>query len=444
MEDGDGFSVFQLYQKVLSGRRAAVRARQQGWKVKPRIYSLRLLFWMMIFQRLQAPGTLRQAVQSLRRQKWERLRPPPLSGGHRAVSVCTGGYCRARQRVPTGVVRELTSFLSTELQKYVAESWPQQRPVYVFDGSSLQMQAEAELKQLYPPGRNQHGRAHWPVMRIVVLHDARTALALPPAWAPMFGPQAASEQALAAALIDQTPPEAILLGDRNFGIFFIAYEACRRRRDIILRLTKARAGSLGGRDLLPGSEQKLVWRPSPWDRRQHPEMPEDAQVSGRLLVLPVRGGREPIYLFTNLEATAEHVLELYGLRWNIESDLRSLKRTVHLHRLASKSKEMIDKEIWAAVAAYNLVRAVIVLAARQAHLDPRQLSFSAVLYLVNGALPDLLACSPHKARRELRRLIDLATTCTLPRRRHPRSYPRAVWRPGFRYPAKSEHTGASK
>ena len=57
-------------------------------------------------------------------------------------------------------------------------------------------------------------------------------------------------------------------------------------------------------------------------------MPEDAQVSGRLLVLPVRGGREPIYLFTNLEATAEHVLGLYGLRWNIESDLRSLKRTV--------------------------------------------------------------------------------------------------------------------
>ena len=104
---------------------------------------------------------------------------------------------------------------------------------------------------------------------------------------------------------------------------------------------------------------------------------------------------------------------------------------------------MIDKEIWAAVAAYNLVRAVIVLAARQAHLDPRQLSFSAILYLVNDALPDLLACSPHKARRELRRLIDLATTCTLPRRRHPRSYRRAVWRPG-RYPAKSEPTGASK
>lgn len=438
-------SIFRLYQRILSGRRAEALAQQQGWKVKARIYSLGLLFWMMIFQRLQAPGTLLQAVQSLRQEKWEPLRPrPSRRRRRRAVSARTGGYCRARQRVPTGMVRMLTDYLTTQLQKCLAEPSPQPRPAYVLDGSSLQMQPEAELQQSYPPARNQHGRAHWPVMRIVVLHDARTGLALPPAWAPMFGPQALSEQALAPPLMEQTPREAVLLGDRNFGIFFIAFAASKRQRAVILRLTKSRAECLGGRDLRPGTEPKVVWRPSPWDRRQHPELPEDAQVSGRLLVRAARGWREPIYLFTTLEEPAEQVLELYGLRWNIETDLRSLKRTVRLHRLASKSRDMIEKELWVALAAYNLVRAVILLAARQANLDPRQLSFSAVLYLVNGFLPDLLTCSPHKARREIQRLIDLAASCTLPKRRHKRSYPRAVWRPGYRYPARREHNVASK
>src|SRR2546426_8808095 len=100
MKDDALVSVLQLYQRVLSGRRAEALARQQGWKVKARIYSLGLLFWMMIFQRLQAPGTLLEAVQWLRREKWERLRPRPSQHGFpRAVSVYTGGYCRARQRI---------------------------------------------------------------------------------------------------------------------------------------------------------------------------------------------------------------------------------------------------------------------------------------------------------------------------------------------------------
>ncbi len=436
-------SVLQLYERIFSGQRAEQLARTEGLKVHAKLYVVELLFWLMIWQRLQAPGTLTQAVQSVRRGEWARLRPGQQRGRKRA-SVRTGGYSRARGRLPRQVVATLTSYLTAELQKYLAEQWPESRPVYVLDGSSLQMQPTAELRERYPAARNQHGRAHWPVMRIVVLHDARTGLALAPAWAPMFGPQARSEQALATPLMDQTAREAVLLGDRNFGIFFIAWQAAQRKRDVVLRLTKARAESIGARGVAPGSELPVVWQPSPWDRRHHPELPEQAQVSGRLLVLAARGWREPIYLFTTLTDPAPQVLELYGLRWNVETDLRALKRTVRLHRLTSKSNAMVEKEFWAAVAAYNLVRAVMLLAARQANLDPRQLSFSTVLYLVNGFLPRLLSCSERTARRETKRMIELAADCTLPKRRRARSYPRTVWRPGFRYPARRENDVASK
>lgn len=84
--------------------------------------------------------------------------------------------------------------------------------------------------------------------------------------------------------------------------------------------------------------------------------PSDACLRGRVIVCLRPGWREPLYLFTTLDASAEDVVELYGLRWNIETDLKSLKQTVHLNRLRSRSMNLVEKELLAALAAYNLVR----------------------------------------------------------------------------------------
>jgi len=83
-----------------------------------------------------------------------------------------------------------------------------------------------------------------------------------------------------------------------------------------------------------------------------------------------------LYLFTTLTISADEVVALYGKRWNVESDLRGLKQTARLRRIAVHSVEMMEKELLAAVLAYNLVRAVMVMAARKAGLHTRQLSFT--------------------------------------------------------------------
>jgi hypothetical protein len=144
-------------------------------------------------------------------------------------------------------------------------------------------------------------------------------------------------------------------------------------------------------------------------------------------------------LFTTLTEPAAEVLRLYGLRWNIEIDLRSLKQTVRLHRLTVKSDDMVEKELWAAIMAYNLVRTVLCLAAMQIGAHPRELSFTHVLYLVNGFLPHLLAdARSSKAKREAQRLIELAAKCKLPKRKNRRSYPRAVWPTPHRFPLRCQ------
>jgi len=86
---------------------------------------------------------------------------------------------------------------------------------------------------------------------------------------------------------------------------------------------------------------------------------------------------EILYSFTTLDLKANRILALYKPRWHIETDLRSLKRTVNLHEVASKAKTGWEKEVLMAVSAYYVVRAVMYLSAAGANLRSRQLSTSA-------------------------------------------------------------------
>jgi len=183
-------------------------------------------------------------------------------------------------------------------------------------------------------------------------------------------------------------------------------------------------------------DRQMVWRPSRWDRKAHPQLPPEVALEGRLLVLenPSRSG-EVVALWTNLDLPAAAILEMYGLRWNIETDLRSLKRTVGLQQLSGKSVDVVEKELLLAVAAYNLVRAVMCLAARRAHLPPRRLSFSFVRTVVEAGLPGLDgATTEWEYQQRLDRLLRFAAQGKLPQRSRERSYPRKVWRHNQPFP----------
>ncbi len=428
-------NVLQLYRKVLSPRRVRTVVRRQRGRAWAPLYKLSVLLWLMINQHLESSGTLAQAVGRAARGELGRLLP---ARQRRRMSLRTGGYCRARQRLPLAVMKTVIQYLTKQLHKLLSESEPGLgRPVYIMDGSSLRLPHKPKFVKNYPPARNQHGQSHWPVMRVAVLHEARTGLATEVAHGPMYGPKAVSEQSLIEQLLHYVIAGALILADRNFGIFATAFAVTRRSCDALLRLTKARAIPLTGGRLQPGTEQSIVWRPSPWDRRQHPELPNEAEVRGRVLVCSLPGFREPLYLFTTLELPAAEIVRLYGLRWNIETDLKSLKKTVHLQPMTVTSEGMIEKDLLAAIAAYNLVRTVICLAARQANLHPRELSFTQVLYLVQPFAAALWADTDSpKARQELKWLIRAAASCKLPKRPHRRSFPRSVWAQGYRYPEK--------
>ena len=446
MADRDSAALLNLYLQIAPAEMFRLLQRQSGKIVRDGIYSARLVVWMMMNQRLQAGGTLARSVEQLVQGRFAPLLSRCKRVQEKRIGLCTGGYCQARQNLPKLVVSRAVNELIERLRQHIGEPTAEGQPrVYVVDGSSLQLEFGAELVKAYPQAQNRHGKSHRPVVRMVVLHDVDTGLAERPYWGPMYGPRAASEQALAEQATKHVPAGSVIIGDRNFGIFSVAYHAQQQGHGVLVRLTSVRAQKLAGGAISRALDQPVEWRTSRWDGKKNRTWPTDASVQGRLIARQVGRGKHKqwLYLFTTLVLPAEEIVACYGKRWRIETDLRSLKQTVRLQQLSVQSTDLMEKELLVAVLAYNLVRTIMYLAAQRSRSDPRQLSFTYACNIVLDGYPRILAARGAKQQeQELEGLIDLVARCKLPRRTKRRSYPRAVWGRGFRFPLRK--TGKTK
>src|SRR5713101_6844703 len=295
--------MFSLYLEMAPAELFRLLQRQQGMTVRNGIYSARLVIWMMMNQRLQARGTLASSVEQLVQGRFDPLLSRCKRVQQKKIALSTGGYCQARQRLPKLLVSRSMDELMERLRNRLLESGsPLGRRVYLLDGSSLQLEHEPELVQAFPPASNQHGQAHWPVVRLVVLHDLETGLAERPYWGPLNGRQAVSEQALAERAMQHVPVGSVMVGDRNFGIFSTAYGAQQRGHGAVLRLTAVRAKALMGGPISNPGAYPVCWRASRWDGNQQRDWPADASVEGGLIAARVGRGKHPqwLYLFTTL------------------------------------------------------------------------------------------------------------------------------------------------
>jgi hypothetical protein len=143
-----------------------------------------------------------------------------------------------------------------------------------------------------------------------------------------------------------------------------------------------------------------------------------------------------LYLFTTLATTGEEALSLYGKRWSIETDLRTLKTTLRLEQLTCCTPDMVAKEIDMGIAAYSLVRALACLASEESGIPPRGYNFTAVRRIVEVFTPKL-AAAPHAqaAKQIFDQMMHRVREAKLPHgsRKRP-SYPRRVLKPQKTYP----------
>ena len=210
----------------------------------------------------------------------------------------------------------------------------------------------------------------------------------------------------------------VLLADSLMCNWRNLYELSERGVSVVTRINKAlrKADFRKGTRLSP--DDHLVQWPKPHIR----EVGRVAQLAMPrfLTVREVRfrveqSGfctREVIVVTTLLdpvEYSKADLAELYRARWNQELDLRSIKTTMQMDILRGKTPDLVRKEIWIHLLAYNLIRTVLAQAAEKYGVQPRTLSFKGALQTLETFQP-LIAyigrCSRHHREHLFQELLD--------------------------------------
>jgi len=87
------------------------------------------------------------------------------------------------------------------------------------------------------------------------------------------------------------------------------------------------------------------------------------------------------------EASKEDLADLYRQRWNNELDLRCIKTTMQMEELRCKTPELVRKEIWTHILAYNLIRTIMAQAAICQDVHPRTISFKGTIKTLRAFQP---------------------------------------------------------
>lgn len=393
------------------------------------VFSPWVVVWLMIFQRLHGGASTSRAVAELKLGAVSSMLPDCKRVREDTVSVATGGYCQARSALDAGAAEATADAIFESLTAPPTGSPPTRRSM-LLDGTTLSLEHRPELLDAFPPASNQHGVSHWPILHMVALHDLATGCAMRPEIGAMYGPRADSEVDLAKRLLNRLNQPVELVADRNFGVFAMAHAAARLGHGVLFRLTDARFGRVLrlARPVAAG-EWRVEWTPSRWDRDSDSDLPADAVVPGRLIEILVERDGEPLVLrlfTTDWDSTPAELAARYTRRWDVETDLRSLKCTLGLDRPAGRGVDMVLKEVILGSAAYNLVIQTRRLAAARAGVEPRRLSYKRILDLTQAYCDGLdAAAGLAVAEARFDRLLAAAATCRLPTRRR-RGYPREV------------------
>ncbi|HEY7326630.1 MAG TPA: IS4 family transposase [Gemmataceae bacterium] len=411
--------IFRLYRKLLPSE---FLQKLDGDCRRGGIFSTALVVWLLLWQRLEGGISLSTVMKGTALGKWSTLSGGSKRVKERRISEKTGGYSQARTRLSVSAAVAITDRVFQKLIER-APRCEGQRALFAVDGTTIALSSTPSVKRRYPPSQNQCGSSNSGILHVVVAHDLLTGYAARPAYGACMGPAVMTEAQLCRELLPRLPEDAVVVGDRNFGIFVSVFDITSSGRDVLVRLTGNRADKVARSKVSSGTDIAVTWQPSSDERRKYPHLPAGASVEGRVICQTVAtrdGKRADLIVFTTLPDPAVKVLEMYALRWRLETDLRTLKKTVNLDHISAKSPEMLAKELLLGIAAYNLVHAFIAAAAARTRVPARSFSFSETLAIVRQATPLLLTARTRDERTQLlEKMLALAIRARLPHRRKP-------------------------
>ena len=415
LQDGELPFTNVLSEEVISQSLATI-----GSSWLDRIYTPLVTLWVFLGQVLSADHSCRAAVA--------RLIAHLISRGESPCSAETGAYCQARKRLPEEFFSSVARQTGRALEDGVDPQWRwKQRRVYAYDGSSVSMPDTAENQRDYPQPDTQKPGLGFPLARLAAVFSLACGAVLDVGICRYAG-KGQSELGMLRTLWDLFRPGDVMLADRLMCTWTEMVMLKQRGVDCVCRLTSHRKADFRRGKRLGKDDHIVKWpkpaKPRSIDRETYNALPEFLMVRECRVRIEQPGFRiQTLIVATTLldpvEFSRDDLAQLYRARWNAELDLRSLKQTLQMDVLRCKTPELVRKEIWTHVLAYNLIRTIIAQAATRHGIEPRTISFKGAVQTLEAFQPLIALQGEHNTvfRQKLyEQLLDaIASHCVADR-----------------------------
>jgi len=373
---------------------------KENIKYRKRLYDPIITLWTFIRQVLDPDKSCKNAVSGvLSFLSDSALDNSALDNGEELPSDDTGAYCKARKRLSLKFIIRLFRHVGQTIhQKPTHEFLWCNRRVFLVDGSTFSMYDTPENQQEYPQAKNQHEYHGFPVARILGIFCLASGALIDAAISSLC----VSEISLFRMLYSRLNPGDVALGDKLFGSYGDIALLSKKGVDSVFRMHHLRkvdfrkGKRLGSKGIY---DHLVTWKkPGKGTLHLQPELyarlPETMLVREIRYFIHIKGYRtKKVTLVTTLldhhVYTYEMLAELYGLRWQVEIDLRHLKTTMRMEHLQSKTPEMVRKEFYVHLLAYNLIRATLWEAGIKHNVHPLRLSYKGATQHVLNFVPIL-------------------------------------------------------
>ena len=402
------------------------------------IYNTAVVLWAFLSQVL-ADGKMRSCTAAV-----VRVSEFAILTGLNPPSTDTGVYCKARHKLDEKALYELLVEAAAKIEFAAPDEWLWcGRHAKLVDGFTATMPDTPENQAEFPQQKSQKPGIGFPIIRACVVISLSTACVIDAAFGPYSGKQT-GELALFRQLLDSFRPRDVAVFDRFYSSYMTLASLMLRGVDACARLHQARP-----RDFRRGKRLGKYDRLVTWERPTRPEWMDEATYATIPKTLTWRMTQfnivEPgcrtkvVTIVTTLvdadKYSKEDIAELYGFRWNVEVDIRHIKQTLNLDHLRCQTPDMVRKEFWTTLLAYNLIRRIICVAAMEHGKLPRQISFTRTCTTILTAW-STLSLGLYKSK-ALKLLLKQIASLKTPHRPG-RIEPRVLKRRRHRYPLMRE------
>jgi hypothetical protein len=217
----------------------------------------------------------------------------------------------------------------------------------------------------------------------------------------VIGPWSMSELRLWRDLWPALSPGEIVLADRLYCSFYDMVGVLRRRCDAVFRLHHRRPEDFRQGKRLGKNDRLVTWQRPQWsarprgmNRKQWKALPASLTVRLIRFAVGIPGFRcrsitVATTLLDPLEYPPAEIADLYRDRWLIELRFRDIKTTMGMEVLRGKTPDIVCKEIWTHLLAYNLIRCLMWQAAAQHGRPLHRLSLAGTVDRLNALDPYL-------------------------------------------------------